>query len=73
VYKKQGAALVSIASWADADTKIQLLIDWKKLGIDPSKATIVAPAVTNFQNAKSYSANELIDVPKGKGFMLLVK
>jgi hypothetical protein len=73
VYKKQGAALVSIASWADADTKFQLLIDWKKLGIDPSKATIVAPAVTNFQNAKSYSANELIDVPKGKGLMLLVK
>ncbi|MEI8097959.1 MAG: glycoside hydrolase domain-containing protein [Sediminibacterium sp.] len=73
VYKKQGSALVSIASWADADTKVQLLIDWKKLGIDPSKATIVAPAVNNFQTAKSYSANELIDVPKGKGLMLLVK
>jgi hypothetical protein len=73
VYKKDGSALISIASWADADVDVQLLIDWKKLGIDPSKATITAPEVKNFQPPKSFGMNEKIRVEKGKGWLLVVK
>ena len=29
VYKKNGTALISIASWADTDVKVKLNIDWK--------------------------------------------
>ena len=42
IYKKKGKTLVSIASWANDDVNVQLKIDWKKLGIDPLKATISA-------------------------------
>ncbi|MCV9929921.1 DUF6067 family protein [Flavobacterium sp. LS1R49] len=73
VYKKNGSALISIASWADADVKVKLLIDWKKLGIDPAKATITAPEVANFQPAQSFTANDEIPVTKGKGWLLIVK
>jgi hypothetical protein len=73
VYKKDGSALISIASWADADVDVQLLIEWKKLGIDPSKATITAPEVKNFQSPKSFGMNEKIRVEKGKGWLLVVK
>ncbi len=73
VYKKKGAVLVSIASWATADTAIKLKIDWNKFGIDPSKATITAPAVKNFQPARNFSANEEIPVEKGKGWLLIIK
>ena len=73
VYKKEGAAMVSIASWEDTDTEVKLTIDWKKLGIDPSKATITAPAIRNFQPAKTFSVNDLIPVEKNKGWLLMIK
>lgn len=73
VYKKDGAALVSIASWADNDTDIQLTIDWKQLGIDPAKATITAPGIDKFQPARTFKADEKIPVEKAKGWLLVIK
>jgi len=73
VYKKDGAALVSIASWADTDTDVQLTIDWKQLGIDPSKATITAPEIAKFQPARTFKPGEKIPVEKAKGWLLVIK
>lgn len=73
VYKKQGKALISIASWANDDAYVQLDIDWKKLGIDPAKATITAPGVKNFQPAKTFGLDEKIPVEKGKGWLLILQ
>lgn len=73
VYKKDGAALVAIASWEDNDTDVQLKIDWEKLGIDPAKATITAPAIKSFQPAKTFGPNDKIPVEKAKGWLLIIK
>ena len=73
IYKKKGTALISLASWADTDTEIDLKIDWKKLGIDPAKATITAPGIKNFQEARNFKLNEKIPVEQRKGWLLIVK
>jgi hypothetical protein len=73
VYQKKGKSLISIASWADDDVDVVLEIDWKKLGIDPSKATITAPQIKNFQPARTFKAGEKIPVEKGKGWLLIVE
>ncbi len=77
VYKKKGAALISIASWANADTPVDIKIDWKKLGIDPANCTIQAPAIKHFQPAQVFTLSnknlEKLTVPKGKGWLLIVK
>ncbi len=73
VYKKKGKTLVSIASWADQDKEIGLKINWKKLGIDPAKASITAPEIKNFQQGKTFNLNEKIPVAKGKGWLLIFK
>ena len=73
VYKKNGAALVSIASWADVNVNVKLNIDWKKLGINPAKATITALEVTNFQPAQTFKVTDEIPVSKGKGWLLIIK
>ncbi|SFP71642.1 glycoside hydrolase domain-containing protein [Parafilimonas terrae] len=73
VYKKDGKALISIASWANNDVNVQLKIDWKQLGIDASKATITAPEIKNFQPAKTFSVNDAIPVQKNKGWLLIIK
>ncbi|HEY5392973.1 MAG TPA: glycoside hydrolase domain-containing protein, partial [Hanamia sp.] len=72
VYQKEGKSLISIASWADENVDVTLNIDWKKLGIDPSKATIAAPEVKNFQHATTFKVGEKIPVKKGKGWLLIV-
>lgn len=71
-YVKKGAALISIASWDKVDTEITLTMDWKKLGIDPSKATIIAPAIKNMQTLQRFKLDEPIKVQKNKGILLIV-
>jgi hypothetical protein len=73
VYKKNKEALIAIASWAETDTDVKLIVDWKRLGIDPSKATIMAPEIKNFQSAKSFAADDAIPVAKNKGWLLWIK
>jgi hypothetical protein len=73
VYKKKGAALIAIASWATDDVNVQLKIDWNTLGIDPAKAIITAPEITNFQSAAVFNTSDLIKVEKGKGWLLVIK
>ncbi|PAW94767.1 hypothetical protein CKK33_15195 [Mucilaginibacter sp. MD40] len=73
VYKKDGAAMVSIASWENDNTDIKLKIDWKQLGINPTKATITAPAIKDFQPGRAFKLNDAIPVEKGKGWLLIIK
>ncbi|MGG7664314.1 glycoside hydrolase domain-containing protein [Dyadobacter sp. BHUBP1] len=71
-YVQDKRALVSIASWAEADTSFHLNIDWKKLGIDPHKAQITAPEIVNFQSAANFTAAQSIPVTKGRGWLLII-
>jgi len=72
VYRKKGSALISIASWAETDVKVKLLIDWKALGINPASAKITAPDVKNFQAAQNFNPNDEVSVTKNKGLLLVV-
>jgi len=72
-YVKDKKVLIAIASWAADDTKVKLNIDWKSLGIDPAKATLTAPDITNFQPGSTFGANDEIPVSKGKGWLLILK
>ena len=65
--------MVSIASWAAADTSIQLQIDWASLGMNPSNVTITAPEIKNFQPAKIFGATDLIPVEKNKCWLLVIQ
>ena len=72
-YTTRGKALVSIASWAKEPVTVTLQIDWKRLGLDPSRATITAPAVEKFQDARVFKAGEAIPVEPGKGWLLVLR
>jgi hypothetical protein len=73
VYKKERSAMISIASWADTTAKVRLTIDWNTLGIDPAHALLTAPEIKNFQPARIFGVADTIEVPKGKGWLLIVK
>ncbi|MBK6283301.1 MAG: hypothetical protein IPF54_12195 [Draconibacterium sp.] len=50
--QKGKQALIALATWAENDDKVNLEVNWKSLGIDPSKAEFYAPAIDNFQDEK---------------------
>jgi hypothetical protein len=73
VYQKDGKSLISVASWAGEPVNIILQYDWKALGIDPSKAVLVAPCVKDFQEARTFRPDEPIPVEPKKGWLLYIK
>lgn len=73
VYKKQGKTMIALASWADTDVKINLSIDWNKLGLDSTKVKISAPEIEKFQVKGNYSDEKLIPIEKGKGLILILE
>jgi len=72
-YVKAGATLLSLASWALDTVQCSLAIDWNSLGLDSATATIEAPSVENFQEARIFQVGERIPVPPGRGWLLEVK
>ncbi|WNL47714.1 DUF6067 family protein [Dyella sp. BiH032] len=72
VRKGQGT-LIALASWATEKADAKLAIDWKALGLNPAKATLVAPAVPGFQPAAKFKPGEPIPIEPGKGWLLQVQ
>jgi len=73
VYVKANKCLIAIASWSKQTETIRLQIDWSKLGMDPEKATITAPALDGLQEQQNFSRNQSLSVSPGKGYLLLIE
>jgi hypothetical protein len=72
VYQGKNRSLVAVASWVPVPVEVKLEIDWKKLGINPDLARIIAPAVRDFQDTRTFSATQPIPVAPGKGWLLVI-
>ncbi len=73
VYRKDGKALIALASWSTKDQNVRLSIDFKALGIDPTQATLTAMAMANLQPKTSYQISEPITIAPGKGLLLTLQ
>ena len=77
VYKKEKSALIAVASWSKQTEQVELMVDWKKIGINPAKATATLPAMNGFQNAAKLKINngkiEPVSIEKGKGMIVWIK
>ena len=72
-YVKKGKVLISVASWAKGPVLSRLKIDWKALGLDPSKAKLRAPAIPDFQFDAEFGLYERIPFEPGKGWLLILE
>lgn len=65
-----GKAMVALGNWsADART-VRLTINWRALGLSPTRVRIRAPAIENFQDAAEFPVGGALTVPGGKGLLL---
>jgi Family of unknown function (DUF6067) len=73
VYQGKKRALVAIASWAPTPVDVKLKINWQKLGIDVSRARIMAPAVKDFQEARDFRVDQSVPIVPGKGWLIEIE
>ena len=73
VYQGEGRSIVAVASWAPDTARVQLAVDWTRLGLDPAKARITAPEIAGFQEGRSFDAAGPIPVEPGKGWLLVLQ
>ena len=69
--RKGKQTLIAIASWAPQTVNVKLDIDWKALGLDPDKATLVAPAIDGYQPLAHFRQGDTIAVEPGKGWLIV--
>jgi hypothetical protein len=70
--RKGNATLLALASFASADTKVTLTIDWVALGLPPN-TRLVAPQLPPFQNAAaSFDPTAAVTVPALQGWLFVL-
>jgi hypothetical protein len=72
-YAREGRTMVALATWAKAPVDVRLAVDWKALGLNPSKVRITAPEIAGFQERRSFDAAGPIPVEPGKGWLLILQ
>jgi hypothetical protein len=65
-------ALIAVGSWAKERVTVRLAIDFRQLGIDPSRARFRMPAIAAFQPGREFGGDPVIQVEPGRGFLLIM-
>lgn len=73
IYKGKNDTIVALANFSNEAISVQLNIDWKALGIDPSRSEMVIPAIGGIQEAGTGQPNSVIDVPAKSGVVRVLK
>jgi hypothetical protein len=73
VYQREDQVLISLASWAQKDVDVRLVIDWEALDMTKESCVLRAPLIKDFQESATFAPDQKIPVPKGKGWLLLLK
>lgn len=71
-YVKDGKTLVSLGNFSDTNETVRLNIDWQKLGINSSDATLYAPYIEDFQSERTFKFDNDIEIPSKKGWLLIL-
>ena len=72
-YVRTGKTMIALASWASERVEVKLDINWEELGLDPAAAVLEAPAIPDYQEARSFRIDEPIPVEPGRGWLLIVR
>lgn len=73
IYKDKEETIISVANWTEKDQDVSIVIDWSKLGIDPTKSEIIIPEIKDFQKEQKITSLDKITIPGKKGYLILLK
>jgi hypothetical protein len=71
-YVKPGKTLIALASWAPEKTEVRLQVNWPALGLDASKARLLAPEIKDFQPAQEWRPDAPLPVEPKRGWLVYI-
>lgn len=71
-FVKTNSILISVGNFSESDRNVHLIIDWNSLGMDKTKALLKAPFVNDFQQASTFSLDEMIPIKRKEGLLLIL-
>ena len=72
IYKHNDKVLIVIGSWSNKDENIELIIDWKELGIKKEQARLRSPNIDGLQNYNTFEIDKSIPINKNSGLILIL-
>lgn len=72
IYKGDKESIIAVANWGNEDHICSLSIDWNKMGYKPT-STFIVPAIEKFQEEQTLKSLDMMTIPAGKGFLVIVK
>ncbi|MBN2246724.1 MAG: hypothetical protein JW755_12875 [Candidatus Aminicenantes bacterium] len=72
VFIKKKEILIALASWAEDEVKVKIIVDWERLGLVPEKCRLSAYPIRDFQAAASFDPAGKIAVKPGEGWLLIL-
>ena len=70
-YLKKDKVMIAMGNWTDKDQKVNLELDWRKLGMDATRAKIEIPQIENLQ-AQGVADIKNLTIPASKGLILII-
>ena len=72
VYRRPGRSFVALGSWDKENTQVRLHVNWKALGLNPSRAAFYAPPIPGTQTEHLWKPSQAIPVLPGRGWFLVL-
>jgi hypothetical protein len=72
VFIKKKEVLIALASWAEDEVKVKIIVDWERLGLVPQKCRLLAYPIRDFQTAASFDPAGKITVKPGEGWLVIL-
>ncbi len=73
VFRGPEDIVIAVGNWSDKLQNCRLIIDWKSIGINPEKCSMLIPEVRNFQKASEINPSGSLAIEGGKGIMIVLK
>jgi hypothetical protein len=71
-YVKEKEVMIALGNWTDREHKIELAINWEKIGMDPATANIEIPEIEALQQGSVDVDLKNLTVPASKGLILII-
>ena len=73
VYKGKQQSIIAIANFGSTDEVTSLKINFQQLELNEANCIFHIPAILNYQNDQQLNSLENINVPAGKGYMIVIE
>jgi hypothetical protein len=73
VFKGTDDVVIAVGNWSGETQTSSIIPDWKSLGMDPAKCSMLVPPINEFQDSAQINLSKPVQISGGKGLLIVVK